>query len=161
LEFGKIRRLPNIFESREYAPGPRTNIAADTSMLRVRSAAWSPFTTGQDVASITIESMLANGVIAPRQRRIHVMHREIAFHVVMLSAGVFERVETISRPAIVVRKRNKATPGNPAGNIEKSLCIRRRIGYVDFRRLTRSNGVTVALSGPSDQLLPGMIVEGR
>jgi hypothetical protein len=54
------------------------------------------------------------------------MPREIAFHEAMLPASSFDSAETSISPAIVIRNRSKATPGNPTGNIEKSLCIREK-----------------------------------
>jgi hypothetical protein len=98
---------------------------SETNMLRARLADLSPSAPGKHVASTAIEITLANGVSAPRQMRIHVMPTAIAFQDATLSAESFDIVETINRPAIVNRKRSNATPGNPAGNIEKSLCIRK------------------------------------
>jgi len=51
------------------------------------------------------------------------MINEIASHTETFPAGSFDRVETDNRPAIAMRKRSKATPGNPAGNMENSRCI--------------------------------------
>jgi hypothetical protein len=74
-----MRRLPNIFESIEYAPGPRRKSAIITSAWRENSKALIPFHSGQQLASKRIESKLAIGVKTP-QRSMRLVKAKATIH---------------------------------------------------------------------------------
>lgn len=119
---GRISRLPNIFESIEYAPGPSTKSAIITSVWRQNSNDLGPSHTGQQIASKTIENTLAIGVNAPQRRRRLISARAKVFHRGMSPIAEFWTVESNSIPMTEARSKNRAAPGKPAGNIENSRC---------------------------------------
>jgi hypothetical protein len=75
-----MRRLPNIFESIEYAPGPRRKSAIITKTWIENSKDLSGSHAGQHDASRVMENRVATGVNAPQKRKKLVRAKATILH---------------------------------------------------------------------------------
>lgn len=119
---GKIMRLPNIFESIEYAPGPRRERAIITRADIENSSDLCSSHAGQQIASKMTENAQVIGVKTPNKSRRLIREKTPIFHTLTFSIVEFWNMESMSIPMTQTRNRNSATPGSPSGNIEKSRC---------------------------------------